>query len=135
MRLCEVEGCDNKHEAKGLCNKHRIRKRKYGSVDFVKHPQKGGNHGTRNAEGTHGSYNQIHRRMYRYYGKASEFECSVCFETASTWALIKEWVPEGEMLWSKENGWDVPYSVEPAHYLTLCKAHHNELDRGVLEVV
>lgn len=134
MRECEIEGCEKKHEAKGMCGMHYRRVYRYGDPHFLHHEQRGGNHGTRNAEGTYGTYNQIHRRMHRYYGDAGEFDCSICFEPAQTWALIKEWVPEGELLWGKEHGWDVPYSVEPAHYLTLCKEHHNKLDRGVLEV-
>lgn len=134
LRKCEIEGCEDKHDAKGLCSKHRQRLRKYGDPHFVKHPQLGGTKGKRIAEGKHGTYNQVHRRMYRWYGDAKDFDCSVCYEPASTWALIKEWVPEEDLLWDKENGFDVPYSIDPAHYLTLCKRHHTKLDCGGLSV-
>lgn len=36
---CSVDGCDGKVVAKGLCDKHRIRLRVYGDVNFVKRPQ------------------------------------------------------------------------------------------------
>jgi hypothetical protein len=134
MRTCEMENCENKHEAKGFCVTHYTRYKKYGDPNFLHHEQRGGNYNHRPAEGTWGTYNKIHRRMYRYYGSASEFDCSVCYEPAQTWALVKEWVPEGQLLWGVERGFDVPYSLDPGHYLTLCKAHHNKLDKGVLEV-
>jgi 5-methylcytosine-specific restriction endonuclease McrA len=28
MRICDVDGCENKHEAKGLCNKHYLQTKK-----------------------------------------------------------------------------------------------------------
>lgn len=30
-RICEIDGCFNRHEAKGLCQKHYVRKRKHGN--------------------------------------------------------------------------------------------------------
>ncbi len=130
MRLCEMEDCENKHEAKGFCVKHYIRYRRYGDPNFLHHEQRGGNYNHRPAEGTWGTYNKIHRRLHRWYGEAEFHDCAACSEQATTWALIKEWVPKGEMLWDTERGRDVPYSIEPAHYLTLCKGCHNKLDRG-----
>ena len=39
MRICKIEGCDNKHFAKGYCNKHYNRRRTYGDPMFVKQIQ------------------------------------------------------------------------------------------------
>lgn len=36
-RLCTIEGCNNKHRSKGLCNKHYCRNRNHGSPDIVKY--------------------------------------------------------------------------------------------------
>lgn len=37
-RTCTVEGCGNPHEARGWCNKHYTRWRKYGDADKVVDP-------------------------------------------------------------------------------------------------
>ena len=40
MRICSVEGCYNKHLTRGLCNKHRLRLKRYGSLELpVKDPE------------------------------------------------------------------------------------------------
>ena len=36
MKLCTVEGCENKYRAKGLCNMHTIRLRKHGTLEGKK---------------------------------------------------------------------------------------------------
>ena len=35
MRICKIEGCENKHEAKGYCNKHYLRIWRYGDPLFI----------------------------------------------------------------------------------------------------
>lgn len=32
MRICEVENCDNKHQANGYCSKHYFQIKKYGKI-------------------------------------------------------------------------------------------------------
>lgn len=32
FRTCDIEGCDNKHVARGLCNKHRMQTRRTGKT-------------------------------------------------------------------------------------------------------
>ena len=36
MEKCTVEGCENKHRAKGYCQKHYIRYKKYGDPLYNK---------------------------------------------------------------------------------------------------
>jgi len=36
MRICKIEGCENKHKAKGLCRKHYLRLWKHGDPFFKK---------------------------------------------------------------------------------------------------
>lgn len=36
-RVCSIQGCDNKHFGKGLCNKHYVRVRSNGDVTFGRH--------------------------------------------------------------------------------------------------
>lgn len=35
MRVCEVEGCENAHEAKGWCNKHYLRVKYHGDIEVA----------------------------------------------------------------------------------------------------
>ena len=158
MRICKLEDCGGKHHGQGWCVKHYTRVRKHGdpsitatrtecSVDGCegKHFGKGycKTHHTRFLR--HGdpsivlvemnqavpSYDTLHQRLRYNYGAAKLHDCAVCFEPADEWALIKELVPEGEMFYQvNQHGYVVPYSVDEAHYLTLCRKHHRQLDAG-----
>lgn len=35
MRICEIEGCDNRHKGHNLCNKHLQRMRNHGTTELV----------------------------------------------------------------------------------------------------
>ena len=37
MKICKVEGCNNKVHGKGYCNKHYIRFKKFGNPFIVYH--------------------------------------------------------------------------------------------------
>jgi len=39
MKLCSIEGCENKHKAKGFCSAHYIRFRNHGDPLFKKDPE------------------------------------------------------------------------------------------------
>ena len=128
MRTCEVEGCDKKHHGKGMCNKHFLDWRRNNNEVYACEPRFGAT-----------SYKGTHDRLRLRYGSASKHDCSICFEKADAWAFIKEWCPEEEIFYETKSFprgvmREVAYSLDDAHYLTLCKAHHNELDRGVLEI-
>ena len=122
--MCEVEGCDRKHHAKGMCNRHY---RNFmntgspiGSIEWGKR-----------------TYAAQHKHLSIKYGPARLHDCSWCGAQADHYALIKEWVPEDELLWEKQksplprhSGW-CAYSLDDAHYLTLCKTDHAKLDAGI----
>ena len=128
LRKCEVEGCDNKHHSRGMCDKHYNRWKSHGDTFVV---EKGGR-----PRGDNPTYGAAHQRLVADYGKASEHDCSVCFEPADEWAFIREWCPDNEVLRQEKdfpNGRRrvVEYSLDPAHYLTLCRSDHNRLDKGI----
>lgn len=37
MKICKVEGCNNKHKAKGYCAKHYMQQRQYGKIKRTKY--------------------------------------------------------------------------------------------------
>ena len=37
MKICKVEGCNNKHKAKGYCAKHYMQQRQYGEIKRTKY--------------------------------------------------------------------------------------------------
>ncbi len=41
MRICKIEGCENKHVAKGYCNKHYLKFWEYGDPHYKKNEQHG----------------------------------------------------------------------------------------------
>ena len=67
MKKCTVEGCSNKHEAKGYCNKHYLRLRKHGDPNYVREPAICGVDGCDNVALARG-YCGSHYRRLRLYG-------------------------------------------------------------------
>ena len=128
MRKCDVEGCDNKHSGKGFCAKHYQRWLRYGDPHHKKKEQDGGNYLDKRGIT---KYKSQHKVLARRYGSAKLHDCSVCYEPAQNWALVKEWVPEGEMKFGKSGFMDdAPFSTDDGHYITLCATHHGQMDRG-----
>ena len=44
MRICKIIGCENKHIAKGYCNKHYLKFWEYGDPHYKKNEQHGMRH-------------------------------------------------------------------------------------------
>jgi hypothetical protein len=61
MRTCSIEGCDNKHEAKGFCNKHYLRVYLNGSLELKTREKGSGYIGDRYHEV---EVNGKHRKMH-----------------------------------------------------------------------
>jgi len=127
MRTCEIEGCENSHQARGWCNKHYIRWTRNGDPLITR---KRGYE--RKKEVT---YVTRHQRLYYDYGKASDHDCFLGFHKADEWAFVKDWCPEDELietLWKDQRGKErlIYYSMNDAHYITMCSRHHLMLDKG-----
>ena len=123
MRVCDFDGCNAPHQAKGYCRKHYQRLWKHGTPEIT------------TFEWTKGfrSYPSQHDWLREHFGKASLHDCSYCGKQAEHWAFIREWCPDDETLMGKTTkGFDAPYSLDPAHYLTMCARHHKMMDSGNL---
>lgn len=124
MRLCEVDDCENKYKARGMCHKHYQRMRNYGRLHALK------------VEGQR-KYRPQHTYLQSTYGKATEHDCAVCSEPADQWAFIREWCPDDQVIleqrtFPRGEVREVEYSLDEGHYLTLCFSHHREMEKGRL---
>lgn len=78
--------------------------------------------------GPHGDvvgYYGAHGRLRRVLGSASARRCAHCDQPARDWAYDHQ---DPDELTAEVNGCIVPYSLDPAHYMPLCKRCHNKLD-------
>ena len=90
MRVCKDEGCNNKHEALGYCEKHYKRFRKYGNTLIVKQEYHGMTHTPeyRVWQGMKARcYNKNDKSYYRYGGRG----ITVCDEWKDSFlAFLKD---------------------------------------------
>jgi len=116
---CAVEGCDLQSTENGYCKKHGTRARRHGDPLATKSNYRpaGPDHpGVREAV----TYVNMHRRLARWLGKASEQVCA-CGQQAAHWAYDHS--DPGELL---DRG--RPYSADPSHYLAMCVPCHKRMD-------
>jgi len=59
------------------------------------------------------AYNRNHQRIYAAFGKASQYQCLLCFDTAAEWA----W------LWRTH-----PDPADPNSYMPMCRTDHLDYD-------
>ncbi len=128
MRTCDVEDCDNKHRGKGYCVKHYQRFIKWGTPHY--RDTRGGG-GVRKETLT---YNGIHTHLRQQFGPASLHTCAFCGEDADDWAFVEDWcdaVQYETKLDYKGKEYELAYSSDPAHYITLCRQDHRSYDAGI----
>lgn len=115
-QVCGVPGCSRPHKAKGWCELHGSRVKSTGDPLV---PGRIGPVGPLKAQVT---IRQAHRRVERQRGKASAHPCSRCSAAAADWAYD----------WQDEYALEAPngslYSLDPGHYLPLCKSCHLRFD-------
>jgi hypothetical protein len=70
MRVCKIEGCKNRHEARGYCKKHYIRFRRYGNPLYTKLKRYPENHGMR-----YSSEYTVYRNMIRRCYEEDNISC------------------------------------------------------------
>jgi len=125
MRTCDVEGCDKKVKARGLCSTHHTRLMRHGDPNKTLY----------NAyNGTEPSYRALHMRLSHRYGKASNYECSICGGPADEWAVVREWVEPQDLLTETDEVRTRTYSRCDWDYTTLCVPHHRSYDYGSLNL-
>lgn len=120
---CKVDGCSERHDSNGYCLAHAHRLRRYGDATHVPaRLQSGDPNGWRN--GTVG-YMGAHNRVRRLRGNAKAQACQHCGDEARDWAYDHQDPTEvHEVI----DGYQVAYSVDPTHYLPLCKSCHVKFD-------
>ncbi len=101
--------------AKGLCNKHYNRHRRYGDVHAVHKGSPGTGPANRWWKGADASYTALHNRVYRRRGKAS------CCEQCGAQGRKYEW--------AMKHGTDGTGVMD---YVSLCKPCHRLYDLGRL---
>lgn len=120
MTTCSVEGCEAKPHARGLCNKHVIRWRKYGDPLYLG-PQ------GRPLKGDVPTLGAIHRRLYRTRGKATEFACVDCGGPARDWSYNNA---DPAQLTEERDGTPIAYSLDLDNYDPRCRSCHRKFDKA-----
>lgn len=113
-RECVVEGCDRTGRLKrGMCGLHYKRFQRWGDPQVVGRALQ--------PDGTVG-YSQIHRRVIKERGAASEHVCWSCGQRAEHWAYDHE-DPDARI-----NVRDGAYSQSADHYYPMCQKCHIRFD-------
>lgn len=114
LALCSIDGCDNRIEARGWCNRHYLRWRRYGDPL-----------GRRSLST---SYDALHKRLRSQRGAASAHPCIVaeCEAPATAWA----WQRTGPSRSGTLSGASVTWGTDLADYEAMCSSHHSRLDHG-----
>jgi hypothetical protein len=114
---CSVLDCGQPHIAKGFCVKHYQRHQSNGDPLVVRH-------GGGCCEGVV-TYTAVHRRLRLDRGPASQYPCFECLGRAQDWAYDN--VDPNELVGGK---YDSAYSLNPDHYVPLCRPCHAEFDQS-----
>lgn len=112
---CSQDGCPHPAITRGLCDLHVARERRTGTPDGV------GRIGAPRHE--FAGYDAAHRRADKQFGRAKTHSCAHCGGAASDWAYDHE---DEDRLICADSG--LEYSLDPSHYIPLCKSCHRRFD-------
>lgn len=112
--ICSVAGCDRPHTSLGYCRAH-----------YMRVWQRGDPRADRSVRtfGDEPGYHAAHYRIYNLRGRADDYLCQHCGETALEWAYTND-CPDERV---SPESWR--YSLDPARYMPLCKPCHVRFDR------
>lgn len=127
-RACAVDGCPNRHDNNGYCVAHAHRLRKYGSPTHIPIRKQGGDPTAWRSRTV--GYMGAHNRTRRLRGNARTHACTHCGADAHDWAYDHKDPQERREL---VNGYELPFSQDPAHYIPLCKPCHVVMDKRVAD--
>lgn len=119
-KTCRIADCRRPYCAKGLCRLHWERQHQTGTTDA---PARRLRAAASTWKGDAATYGAVHLRMSS--GPRPK-ACQTCGATGVRfeWALRAD-APAGALLTSPKG---YRYSTNPAHYISLCKPCHNDLD-------
>lgn len=125
---CQVDGCEKPHDSNGYCIAHAHRARRYGDPTHVPTPLEPGDpKAWRKAEV---GYLGAHNRVRRLQGAARTYPCQHCGSEARDWAYDHD---DPNELYKAVKGYMLPYSIDPGHYMPLCKPCHVVMDKRVAQ--
>jgi hypothetical protein len=116
--VCAVDGCAKPRKSRGWCSAHYLRWLRRGGDVAVKVYR------PRAAEVRYGA---VHARLRRDRGLARRHLCLICGWLALQWAYDYQDPAERTDV---VNGYEVPYSLDPGHYIPLCASCHKLFDRA-----
>lgn len=121
---CKEQDCESPAYTRGWCSRHYQRWLSHGNPDTVvrltghEHPA---------WKGDEVGYAGAHGRVSAQRGSASQYPCSVCDEQAEEWSY--DHLDEDQKYESIHTS-QVPYSLDPSHYLPMCVPCHRAFDRA-----
>jgi hypothetical protein len=124
MKKCSVAGCQKPLKAKGFCAMHHERQRVGRPLDHQRALQTGSAGPT--WKGDDISYAAAHYRVRRLRGRAADHPCGRCDNLAVDWAY--DHLDPNERRQQDRRDANIPYSLDPYHYLALCRSCHTTLD-------
>lgn len=74
------------------------------------------------------TYSTLHKRIRRQRGRARDHRCAHGDHPATDWAYDRS--DPAEVMIPNSRGRLVPASLDPEHYIPLCRIHHHALDSG-----
>lgn len=126
MRLCTIEGCSKRHEAKGLCPMHRRRLRVSGTTD-APHIPTVEERFWKKVDKTASCWNWTAAKNYLGYGSFSTGTSQSCQAHRYSYELAKGPIPEGLVIDHKCHN---PSCVNPDHLRAVTQKQNMEHRRG-----
>ena len=120
--VCAVDGCVTLAQTRGWCAMHYERWRIHGDPTFTLRAWGGGKPSPTL------TYKGAHSRLRRERGKAAAHLCVQCGGRAQQWAYDHSDPAEMTGPTSAGAGNSVHYSMDPSHYLPMCKSCHKCFD-------
>ena len=121
---CKMPDCDRPNFSLGYCEMHYTRVRTHGDPNIVlpSWHEAGPDHPRRQEVV---KYSASHARVKRIRGAARQYPCAHCGAQALDWAYDHA---DPDELIDTDHGKRLPHSLDPEHYLPLCRTCHRRFD-------
>lgn len=120
--VCAVDGCTQQHHSGGYCATHYARVASKGTTEAVGTGRFQPGSLSTHWRGDECSYEAAHSRVHKQRGRAADYACQHCGDTAAQWAYDHA-DPD-----SRTDRRGCRYSPDPSHYIPLCHSCHRRFD-------